>query len=237
MHEFLDFDAHPGSLYVIATLLPLLSFLLILVTFGVKAYFRKSTEGSTGETIYLLLGGPLPSRSAAFVATGAIALACVLCIIGFIRFASSHAADEAEEHAVEHKLVSVRDERVHAGEYQEFIAESIAKLKSSLEKTGKADDAERKKLEAELQVKEKQLQKYEHEDKEFVKEIKAKEDRLEELKSKWAGKLTWAAVHPATRKINALEAEIGELEKSLPAAGNKSGAKEDKAAVKQIAEK
>ena len=70
MFEFLEH--HPGMLFVGATLLPMLSFVLILLSFAIKTYFRKSPEGSTGEAIFKLFGGPVPGPIPAYIATGAM---------------------------------------------------------------------------------------------------------------------------------------------------------------------
>src|SRR5438067_6258316 len=97
-------DHHPGLLFVGATLLPLLSFVLLLLAFAVKTYFRTSPEGSTGETVYKMFGGPKPSAIPAYVATGAIGLAFVLSAWGFVLYVSGHAAHEGEELMLEREL-------------------------------------------------------------------------------------------------------------------------------------
>ena len=73
MPEFLEH--HPGLLFVLATLLPLASFVLLLLVGGLRNFVRKSPEGTFGETLYRLLGGPTPGRGAAYVATAASAAA------------------------------------------------------------------------------------------------------------------------------------------------------------------
>jgi NADH-quinone oxidoreductase subunit L len=114
MPEFLEH--HPGLLFVGATLLPIASFVLILLSFAVRTYFRKSPQGSTGEMVFQLFGGPKPGRGPAYVATGAIGLAFVLSLTGFILYASGHAAHESEEQRLEHQIRHLRDERAHEGE-------------------------------------------------------------------------------------------------------------------------
>jgi NADH-quinone oxidoreductase subunit L len=106
MAEFFDFDSHPGNLYVIATLLPLASFFLLLLAGGVRAFLR--SQRATGG-LYQLLGGDHPRRGAAYVATGAMALAFVLSVVGFALFADDHhlfgghGDQEGEEHAAGEK--------------------------------------------------------------------------------------------------------------------------------------
>ena len=86
---------HPGILYVVATLLPLASFVLLLLAGGVRALARAYRTTSTGGSVYRLMGGDKPSRLGAFIATAAIAAAFVLCLIGFIQFQQDPANDHA----------------------------------------------------------------------------------------------------------------------------------------------
>src|SRR5262245_10424081 len=111
MPEFLEH--HPGLLFVGATLLPLASFLLIILAFGFKTFFRTSPEGSTGETIFKALGGANPSPIPAYIATGAIGLACVLSVMGFVRYVGAHAEHESRELALEEKIEHLRDDLYH----------------------------------------------------------------------------------------------------------------------------
>jgi hypothetical protein len=93
--------------------MPLASFVLILLSFAIKTYFRKSPEGSVGESIFVLLGGPAPGRIAAYVATGAIALSCILSVTGFVLYISHHSAHEKEELSLDKEIDKLRDERHH----------------------------------------------------------------------------------------------------------------------------
>src|SRR4051794_9384472 len=106
-------EHHPGLLFVGATLLPLASFLLILLAFGFKTFFRASPEGSAGESFYKALGGANPSPIPAYVATGAIGLACVLSVIGFVQYVRGHAEHESKELALEGRIERLRDEIFH----------------------------------------------------------------------------------------------------------------------------
>ena len=106
---FTDMRDHPGLLFVAATLLPLLSFVLLLLAGGLRAALRSSRQSGAGAALYQLLGGDRPVRTGAYIATGAIGLAFVLCLIGFVLFTtdynrtfeeSAHATSEtATEHA------------------------------------------------------------------------------------------------------------------------------------------
>src|SRR5712692_4174786 len=84
---FLD---HPGLIYVVATLLPLVSFFLLLLVGGLRWALRPVRETSIGGPPYQWLGGDTPGRGGAYLATGAMALAFLLSLIGFIQYSSAH---------------------------------------------------------------------------------------------------------------------------------------------------
>src|SRR5262245_59040892 len=92
----------PGLWFVIATLLPLASFFLILIAFAIRTALRSSREGTLGASLFQALGGDSPKRWPAYVATGAIGLAFVCCLIGFVQFSGDastihHAEEELRE--------------------------------------------------------------------------------------------------------------------------------------------
>jgi len=100
---------HPGLLYVAATLLPLASFVTLLLAGAVRAAARPLRETPLGGALYQALGGDAPQRIGAFIATSAIGLAFVLSVIGFILFVrgpgaapahTEHAGESAEIHEV-----------------------------------------------------------------------------------------------------------------------------------------
>ena len=89
-----------GLLYVAATLLPLGSFLIILLAGGLKNLGRTYRAQSWGNSLYWLFGGDQPGRGGAYLATGAIALSCVLSLVGLARFLNEHPVSANAEHAV-----------------------------------------------------------------------------------------------------------------------------------------
>ncbi len=95
MSSLFDFSNHPGLYFVWATLLPLASFAFLLVASGVRAYVRRYQEAD----------GPVtPPRWPAYVATGAIAGAFVLSLVGAIHFLGDHASGHGPEaHAADDK--------------------------------------------------------------------------------------------------------------------------------------
>jgi NADH-quinone oxidoreductase subunit L len=85
---------HPGLLYVAATLLPLASFLVLLLAGGLRAGLRMSREGTAGAALFQALGGDNP-RWPAYVATGAIGAAFLCSLVGFVLFLQAHAGHGA----------------------------------------------------------------------------------------------------------------------------------------------
>src|SRR5262245_11367192 len=82
----MDFANQPGQLFVVATLLPAASFLFLLICFAIRSALRSSKEGTAGAAIYQALGGDVPPRWHAYVATLAIGLACVCSVAGFVQY-------------------------------------------------------------------------------------------------------------------------------------------------------
>src|SRR5690242_9503529 len=82
---------NPGLLYVAATLAPLASFVLLLIAGGLRAVVRPYRDrGAVGAALYQTFGGDTPQRSGAYIATGAMALAFVLSVIGFVYFVKDY---------------------------------------------------------------------------------------------------------------------------------------------------
>src|SRR5260221_5762219 len=83
-------EQSPGRLSVVATLLPLASFVLLLLLGGLRNAARPYRQSGIGQQIFWLLGGDVPSKIGAYVATAAIGLSCILCLIGLVWFLNSH---------------------------------------------------------------------------------------------------------------------------------------------------
>jgi NADH-quinone oxidoreductase subunit L len=90
------FGEHPGWYFVAATLVPLLSFVLILLASALWCAGRAYRDTPAGAALFNLFGGEERGRGAAYVATGAIALAFVFSLIGFIRFTAQQSAFETQ---------------------------------------------------------------------------------------------------------------------------------------------
>jgi NADH-quinone oxidoreductase subunit L len=121
---------HPGLLYVAATLLPIVSFLILLLIGGVRNLCRVRQEG-----LYQALGGDTPGRLAAYVATAAIFLAFCCSLEGFRRY---HAEAHELEHGIQHlnkELAEFRHEVGHAtGDKKKELSDKIKTAEQELEK-------------------------------------------------------------------------------------------------------
>src|SRR5437899_2026346 len=92
-----NFQEHPGLLFVVATLLPLLSFLLIFLRSGIWGACRPYRQSSPlCAAIYEMFGGDRPGRGPAYLALGAIALAFLFSLTGFVWYTSEHNQVTAE---------------------------------------------------------------------------------------------------------------------------------------------
>src|SRR5438067_11221137 len=79
------FESAPGRLYVVATLLPLAAFAVLLVGGAVRAACRpfRRQSGLAGN-IYWVCGGDQPLKTGAYLATGCMAMAAALAIVGMV---------------------------------------------------------------------------------------------------------------------------------------------------------
>ena len=93
MGDFFNFTDHPGHVFVVATFIPLASFVLILLFNGVRSWLRKSyhpDDDGVAANIYRALGGDKQTKLGACVATGAIFLSFCFCAYGFGQFLVDH---------------------------------------------------------------------------------------------------------------------------------------------------
>jgi NADH-quinone oxidoreductase subunit L len=137
----------PGLLFVAATLLPLASFLLLLLLGALRCAVRRTRHTSAlSESVYRFLGGDTPGRGGAYVATGAIALAFVLCAVGAVLFFQ----DKGHIEALEQEVQALRHpdrEDVIGGVPREALdpAEQKKLLKEKTEELERAEAASHKK--------------------------------------------------------------------------------------------
>ncbi|MCS6850457.1 MAG: NADH-quinone oxidoreductase subunit L [Gemmataceae bacterium] len=130
-----DVGAKPGLWFVWATLLPLGSFVLLLLAGGVRAAARASkNRGGYGAVFFDLLGGDQPGKTSAYVALAAIALAFACSLVGSLTYLSDH-----------HHVQELQDE--------------IATLQ---ERIPEAKGDERARLKAQVDEKRHQFEEFEH---------------------------------------------------------------------------
>ncbi len=115
-----DFADHPGQTYVLATLIPLASFVALLVAGGLKNLGR-TYKDSWGASLYWILGGDSPGRAGAYVATAAIGTSCVLCVIGLVRFLNEFPV-ETHAHGSDHGAVHAHDEKKPETDHDKNVA-------------------------------------------------------------------------------------------------------------------
>jgi NADH-quinone oxidoreductase subunit L len=111
-----DFHDRPGLLFVVATFLPLAAFVLILLASFVRSFLRPHRDNPAWEGLYNLFGGEVGGRTPAFVATGAIGLAFILCLIGFIQFSGAHERFETSKQEAEKTITALRGQLAAAQE-------------------------------------------------------------------------------------------------------------------------
>ncbi len=104
---------HPGHLYVAATLLPLASFVLLLISGGLRALARAYRQNKLGAAVFRLMGGDKPSRLGSLIATGAVAGSFVLCLTAFIVFQQDPPHAEAGHGAAHEAVEGVHGETGH----------------------------------------------------------------------------------------------------------------------------
>src|SRR5437762_1655954 len=98
MPSFLE--QQPGLLYVAATLLPLLSFLVLLLAGAVRNWARASWPDAP---YWAAEAGRPPTKVSAYIATGAIGLAFLLSFAGFLLFQADHQGHGTHATAHEHE--------------------------------------------------------------------------------------------------------------------------------------
>src|SRR5947209_15720726 len=109
-----NFADEPGLLYVAATLVPLASFVLLLLAGGVKNFARAHRDTRWGESVYWLTGGDQPGKGGAYLATAAIGLSCVLSVVGLVRFLNTHGVVPAHPPAAHAEAAGHHDDAAEA---------------------------------------------------------------------------------------------------------------------------
>lgn len=185
------FNDVPGYLFVVATLLPLASFLVLLLASGAWALARRYGW----EGVEKALGSADAGKAAAYVAIGAIALAFVCSLIGFLQYQADREVVESGLHAVEKNVDRLKGlpKRLAAEEKELKQAQAaVAELAKDREKSEELEKAQARRDGLQESVKKLQQQMETRED-----DLKAAEHahhEIEELwgrtrKAKWEGTL------------------------------------------------
>ncbi len=85
------FGEHPGLYFVAATLLPLASFVILLIAGGLRNFLRPYKHSEPCGSIFNLLGGEATGRGPAYVGLGAIVIAFFLSFSGFCLYLGEYA--------------------------------------------------------------------------------------------------------------------------------------------------
>ena len=93
------FEANPGRLYVVATLLPLGAFVLLLMAGGVRSACRpfRRQSGLAGS-VYWAFGGDKPLKTGAYLATTCMGVAAALAVVGLVLFLNRSTEGTAPVH-------------------------------------------------------------------------------------------------------------------------------------------
>ncbi|HZY87675.1 MAG TPA: proton-conducting transporter membrane subunit, partial [Gemmataceae bacterium] len=108
------FQEKPGLFFVAATLLPLVSFLLILLSKFVWGVLRPYRDNPAVTPAYNLFGGDVGGRTSAYVALAAIAGSFVLSLTGFVLFTRDQGAFETSIREKETAVQKLKDDRAEA---------------------------------------------------------------------------------------------------------------------------
>ena len=170
-----NFEQHPGHLFVVATLLPLVSFLLILLAGAIWAALRPYQKNASVRPLFDLFGGededrPGRGRWSAYTATAAIALSFLLCLSGAVKFLTEQHKDEHEKQHAESEIIAARA-KLRTARIEFFdggITQAEAKIEEVKEKVEKLKG-----------------------------EVEEHEATVAKLESKWDGHFDWLRIAPA----------------------------------------
>ena len=188
----------PGLLFVLATLLPIGSFLLLILAAAMRWALRPyAKESAAANSVMQLLGGEVTGRGPAYVALAAIALAFVCSFTGFVLFRS----DANELHHLKPQPADGHDEHGHAKAPEpKPVASAKGKTKDAKAPPAKKGvetpvkkDAKDHKHDEKGDAKD-----HKHDDKDH-KEVDAIElqRQINTLEGRWRGSIEWARIVPA----------------------------------------
>ncbi len=140
MPELMD---KPGLLFVLATLLPILSFGLLFLAaalrWGLRPYVK---ENASLNAVFQLLGGEVTGRGPAYVALGGIGLAFLCSVTGFVWFLIEahemhHLHDDIHHYESKHAKPHGHDDHAHDHGKAKAEAKATEKEKKDAETKAK----------------------------------------------------------------------------------------------------
>ena len=177
-------NIQPGLLFVLATLLPLASFVLLLILAAVRWGLRPyAKENKALVPVFEFLGGEVSGPGPAYFALGAIALSFVCSLAGFILFLP----EASEMHKLEKKIHQL--EHAHAKPHDHDHKDEKKGGKKKEEPKAKEKDAKKEKEAAEKRE----------------KEIDEARTELNALAANWQDSIPWARIVPSKEAVRDTE--------------------------------
>jgi NADH-quinone oxidoreductase subunit L len=145
-----NFEAHPGYFFVVATVLPLASFVLIFLASGLWCLARRYRDSPGWEAIYDFTGGDRGGKLPAYVATGAIALAFVCSLYAGILHTMAQSRIHGAVEEVEARIAALNEQKgAELSQVKELPPEKNQQVRHAIEEQ----------YEEKIHAEEKQLQK------------------------------------------------------------------------------
>ncbi|MGL4551636.1 MAG: proton-conducting transporter membrane subunit [Gemmataceae bacterium] len=141
-----NFDLTPGYWFVVATLLPLASFTVLLLASAAWSLARRYGN----DRVEKALGSPDAGKAAAYIAMGAIGLAFVCSLTGFVQYLGERSASEGAIAAAHHRAEELKHEK-------EGLPATIKEKKDALAAAGADDKAALQKEIADLELRQEHL--------------------------------------------------------------------------------
>jgi NADH-quinone oxidoreductase subunit L len=190
---FPDFLQQPGWFFVAATLAPLVSFVLCLLASAVWSAVRPYRDSDYGALVYNLFGGDKPGPTKAYVALGAIVLAFLFSLAGFVIFLHDYIPHYQQREELER--AERQGWKYHEEDSLQALEKQIAAEKDADKK--KALEQERDSMREFREGEEKKKQDF--------------EDRSAQLAKRWSGRWDWLRVSPLglADKRSATNLEVG----------------------------
>lgn len=129
-----DIGNHPGLLFVWATLLPMASFVLLLLAGMLRTALRPhAKEGGAAASLYQLLGGDVTGRGPAYVALAGIFLAFVCSFSGLVLYLGDEVEEKVEANQILTKITREKQHELSHAPDNDKTAEERKKVEAKFE--------------------------------------------------------------------------------------------------------